>query len=88
MNATEYIQKANELIGQGEWDKAIVNLKFAEKLEPDNPMMHLFFFNAYGMTRNNAEAKKHFLAFQALQPADAKTILDKMPDFIREDLGL
>jgi Tfp pilus assembly protein PilF len=88
MNAADYIKKASEHLQAGEWDNAIMNLKFAEKIEPNNPIMHLFFFNAYGATRNKALAKQHFLSFKTLDPENANKILSGMPDFIREDLGL
>lgn len=89
MNADDYIKNASRQIKNQEWDNAITNLKLAEEIDPNNPAIHLYLFNVYGMTRNNQKlAKEHFLIFQKLEPEKAKELLDDMPDFIREDLGL
>jgi two-component SAPR family response regulator len=86
--AEEYIKKAQVNMDMDQWDEAIINLKFAEKLDPDNPAIHMFFFSAYGMVRDNVSAKKHFLRLNQLRPEYAEKVLQGMPDFIRSSMGL
>ena len=88
MNADDYIKKAYDLAESHDWDNAIINLKFAEKIDPKKPIIHEMLYSAYGVTRNRELAKKHFLIFKKLNPIRAKIILDEMDDMVKKDLGL
>ncbi len=82
MNAEDYIKKAYELMEKNEYDNAIENLELAEKLEPNNPHVHLVFILAYQF---RGLAKKHFQTFSQLDPETAELMIESYPE-LREDL--